>query len=189
MLKKLHPEGEFESLDDLREFEHRLARALEKGAIERVPVKKRRSGISPEEWYRVKGGDDVYRYVVPDYPLRGYWGRVEKPEEGSYFQQLYAGDAPTREEYAELTARLAEKWREGEVERAEDPHSKVAGTYLFHHRPSDETFELFPPNKTTGRGIWEKVFRSNKDGSWPGQDMSLDVPPTSRFTIHPKGEP
>lgn len=179
ILAKLHSGEEFASLEDVQLFQARLAAELEQGTVERIPVGKMLSHTTPEEWYREKETGVVYRYVPPEFPLKGHWGRVEKPEERSYFEQLCATDAPSKEDYPRLVAELEQRWRKGEVERAPSPTAKVEGVMLYHHRPSDETFELFPPLRATGRAVWQKVFRSNADGTWPGK-LKLDVPPARR---------
>ncbi|WP_224242010.1 hypothetical protein [Hyalangium gracile] len=176
ILSKLHPGQEFGSLEELLLFQQRLAAELEKGAVERIPVGKLYSHTTPEEWYREKDSGTVYRYIPPEFPLKGRWAHVEDPEERSYFEQLCGTDRPTKEQYASLAAELEKRWRQGEVERAPSTSSKIAGTWVYHHAPSDETFELFPPLPSTGWAMWRKVFRSEKAGSWPGE-LKRDVPP------------
>ena len=176
ILARLHSGKQFESLDEVQEFQLRLAAELEKGTVERIPVGKLFSYTTPEEWYREKGTDIVYRYIPPEFPLKGHWLRVEKPEERSFFEQLYAGDRPTPEEYAVLFARLEALWLRGEVERAPDVDTPVKGVWIYHHTPSDETFELQPPDRATKCGTWRKIFRSHEDESWPGE-LTKDIPP------------
>ncbi len=179
ILSKLHSAEEFSSLEEMQEFQLQLAAELEKGAVERIPVGKLFSHTTPEEWYREKDTSTVYRYIPPEFPLKGLWARVEDPEERSYFEQLCGTDRPTKEEFTRLSAELEKRWRQGEVERARSPSSKIEGTWLYHHPPSDETFELFPPLPSTGWAMWRKVFRSQKDGSWPGE-LKKDIPPARR---------
>ncbi|WP_224366120.1 hypothetical protein [Hyalangium versicolor] len=176
ILSKLHSGKQFDSLDEVQEFERRLAAELEKGTVERIPVGKLYSHTTPEEWYREREAGIVYRYIPPEFPLKGRWERVENPEERSYFEQLSREDQPTQEQYAQLSAELEERWRRGEIERALNTNSKIAGTWIYHHPPSDETFELYPPLQSTKRAIWQKIFRSEKDGSWPGE-LKKDIPP------------
>lgn len=176
ILSKLHSGKEFDSLDEHQEFQRRLAAELEKGTVERISVGKLFSYTTPEEWYREKESGIVYRYIPPEFPLKGMWARVENPEERSYFEQLCATDRPTKEQYALLAAELEKRWRQGTIERAPSTSSKIPGTWVYHHPPSDETFELFPPLASTGWGMWRKVFRSEKEGSWPGE-LKKDIPP------------
>ncbi|HVG63073.1 MAG TPA: hypothetical protein VNA24_31205 [Hyalangium sp.] len=179
ILSKLHSGKEFSSLEDVQAFEQRLAAELEKGSVERIPVGKMFSHTTPEEWYREKDTGIVYRYIPPEFPLKGMWARVEDPEERSYFEQLCATDRPSKEEYTRLSVELEKRWRKGEIERAYNTHSKIEGSWVYHHPPSDETFELFPPLPSTGWGMWRKVFRSQKRGSWPG-DLKKDIPPPAQ---------
>jgi hypothetical protein len=179
LLSKLHSGKEFGSAEDVQRFERRLTEELERGTIERIPVGQLLSHATPEEWYREKQTGIVYRYVPPEFPLKGHWQRVEEPERRSFFEQLYPGEAPTAEEYAELVQRLEERWRRGEVERAAATNTRVAGVMLYHHPATDETFELTPPGAVTERAGWIKVFRSRKEGSWPGK-LRLEVPPNRR---------
>lgn len=179
ILSKLHPGKDFSALDEVHEFERRLAAELEKGAVERIPVGKMFSHTTPEEWYREKGTGVVYRYIPPEFPLKGMWARVEKPEERSFFEQLYPGDAPTPEEYPALARTLEELWLRGEVERAKDTDSPIEGVLIYHHPKTDETFELMPPASFMKDGVWRKIFRSQKDGSWPGE-LKKDIPPARR---------
>ncbi|MFL5344927.1 MAG: hypothetical protein ACJ8AT_09035 [Hyalangium sp.] len=179
ILAKLHSGKQFESLDEHQEFQLRLAAELEKGSVERIPVGKLFSYVTPEEWYREKDSGIVYRYIPPEFPLKGHWLRVKDPEERSYFGQLHHGDRPTPEEYTALSAKLEELWLRGEVERAPDVDTPVKGVLIYHHPPSDETFELQPPDRATKCGTWRKIFRSHQDGSWPGE-LKRDIPPARR---------
>lgn len=179
ILAKLHSGKEFGSLDEVQEFQQRLAAELERGTVERIPVGKLYSHTTPEEWYREKETGVVYRYIPPEFPLKGMWARVENPEERSYFEQLCATDRPNPAEYAQLAAELQRRWLQGEIERAPNTNSKIEGSWVYHHPPSDETFELFPPLAVTGWGMWRKVFRSEKTGSWPGE-LKKDIPPARR---------
>jgi hypothetical protein len=179
ILSKLHSGKEFESLEALQAFQLRLAAELEKGTVERIPVGKMFSHTTPEEWYREKDTDVVYRYIPPEFPLKGRWSKVEDPAERSYFEQLCGTDRPKKEEYAKLAAELEKRWLEGEVERARSPSSKIEGTWIYHHPASDETFELYPPLPSTGWAMWRKVFRSEKDGTWP-DELKKDIPPVRR---------
>ena len=176
VLGSLHAGEEFDSREDVQRFEHALAVELEKGTIERIPVGRLLSHSAPEEWYREKASGVVYRYVPPEFPLKGHWARVEEPGARSFFEQLCATDAPSDEEYAGLVRALEALWRRGEVERVRDAGTRIQGVTLYHHRPTDETFELMPPGAFTARASWRKVFRSHADGSWPGK-LQLDVPP------------
>src|SRR5690606_2751247 len=112
----------------------------------------------------------------PEFPLKGLWERVERPEERSFFEQLYPGDAPKPEEYKALRLELEKLWLRGEVERARDVDTPIEGVMLYHHPKTDETFELIPPGAFTKDGTWRKIFRSQKEGSWPGELMK-DIPP------------
>jgi hypothetical protein len=179
VLSQLHSGKDFESLEDVQHFQRRLAAELGTGAIERIPVGRLLSHTMPEEWYRETRTGIVFRYIPPEFPLRGRWERVENPEERSYFEQICVTDQPTPEEYARLVDELEQRWQQGEIERAPNTRAKIAGTFLYHHPPSDETFELYPPLQSTGRAIWQKVFRSHVSGSWPGK-LKLDVSPARR---------
>lgn len=179
ILSKLHSGKEFNALDEVQEFQLRLAAELEKGTVERIPVGKLFSYTTPEEWYREKETDIVYRYIPPEFPLKGMWARVENPGERSFFEQLYPGDAPTPEEYAVLVKKLEELWLRGEVERARDTDTPIEGVRVYHHPKTDETFELIPPGAFTKDGTWRKIFRSEKEGSWPGE-LKKDIPPVWR---------
>jgi hypothetical protein len=179
ILSKLHSGEQFESFDEVQEFQQRLTLELEKGTIERIPVGKLFSYATPEEWYREKDSGVVYRYIPPEFPLKGHWLRVKNPEERSFFAQLHPGDEPTPEEYPSLVSKLEELWLRGEVERAPFLNTPVKGVMLYHHPPSDETFELTPPTPSTGRATWRKIFRSHQDGSWPGK-LKKDIPPARR---------
>ena len=66
-----------------------------------------------------------------------------------------------------------------DVERARSVSSKIEGTWVYHHPASDETFELYPPLPSTGWAMYRKVFRSGKDGTWPGE-LKKEVPPVRR---------
>jgi hypothetical protein len=176
ILSKVHSGKEFESFEELQLFQQRLAAELEKGTVERIPVGKLHSYTTPEEWYREKETGTVFRYIPPEFPLKGMWAHVEDPEERSYFEQLCPTDRPTKEQYTRLAAELEKRWLQGEIERAPSKSSKIAGTWVYHHAPSDETFELYPPLASTGWAMWRKVFRTEKAGSWPGELMK-DIPP------------
>jgi hypothetical protein len=179
ILSKLHSGKQFDALEEVQEFQLRLAAELEKGTVERIPVGKMLSHSNPEEWYREKDSGVVYRYIPPEFPLKGHWAKVEKPEERSFFEQLYPGDAPKPEEHAVLVRTLDELWLRGEVERARDVDTPLEGVMLYHHPASDETFELTPPGAFTKDAMWRKIFRSEKEGSWPGE-LKKDVPPARR---------
>jgi hypothetical protein len=179
ILSKLHSSKEFGTFDEVQEFQQRLAAELEKGSVERIPVGKMFSHTTPEEWYREKETGIVYRYIPPEFPLKGLWERVEKLEERSFFEQLYPGDAPKPEEYKALQLKLEELWLRGEVERARDVDTPIEGVMLYHHPKTDETFELIPPGAFTKDGTWRKIFRSQKEGSWPGE-LKKDIPPARR---------
>ncbi len=179
ILARLHSGKDFSSLDEVQEFQLRLAAELERGSVERIPVGKMLSHTMPEEWYREKETDIVYRYVPPEFPLKGHWGRVENPEERSFFEQLHPGDAPGPEEYVALRLKLEELWLRGEIERARDVDTPIEGVMLYHYPKTDETFELIPPGAFTQDGTWRKVFRSQKEGSWPGE-LKKEVPPVRR---------
>lgn len=179
ILSKLHSGKEFSSFEEVQAFEQQLATELEKGSVERIPVGKMFSHTTPEEWYREKNTGVVYRYIPPEFPLKGMWARVEKPEERSYFEQLCETDRPSKEEYSRLSAELEKRWRLGEIERAYNTLSNIEGVWIYHHPPSDETFELYPPLPSTGWGMWRKIFRSQKRGSWPGE-LKKDIPPARR---------
>jgi hypothetical protein len=179
ILSRLHSGKEFGALDELQAFQQKLAAVLENGTVERIPVGKLFSHTMPEEWYREKETGTVYRYIPPEFPLKGLWARVENPEERSYFEQLCGTDRPTPQQYAQLAVELEKRWSQGELERAPSTSSKIPGTWVYHHPPSDETFELFPPLPSTGRALWRKIFRSEKEGSWPGE-LKKDVPPARR---------
>ena len=77
ILSKLHSGKEFSAFDEVQEFQQRLAVELEKGTVERIPVGKMFSYTAPEEWYRDTETDIVYRYIPPEFPLKGMWARVE----------------------------------------------------------------------------------------------------------------
>jgi hypothetical protein len=179
ILSKLHPGKEFESLEALQAFQVRLAAELEKGTVERIPVGKLLSHSMPEEWYREKDTGTVFRYIPPEFPLKGHWAKVEAPEERSFFEQLYPGDAPKPQEHEALVARLDELWRRGQVERAPDTDTPIQGVVLYHHPATDETFELIPPGAFTKNGSWRKIYRSQKKGNWPGE-LKKDIPPARR---------
>jgi hypothetical protein len=179
ILPKLHSGKEFSAFDEVQEFQQRLGAELEKGTVERIPVGRLFSHTTPEEWYREKDTGIVYRYIPPEFPLRGMWARVENPEERSYFEQLCETDRPTSEQHARLSAELEKRWRLGEIERARNTNSPLEGAWVYHHPPSDETFELYAPLPATGQGKWRKVFRSQQRGSWPGE-LKKDIPPARR---------
>lgn len=179
ILSRLHSGKEFGALEEVQEFQLRLAAELEKGTVERIPVGKMLSHTTPEEWYREKETGTVYRYVPPEFPLKGHWAKVEDPGERSYFEALCATDRPSKEQYAKLAAELEKRWLAGEVERARSVNSKIEGTWVYHHPASDETFELYPPLPSTGWAMWRKVFRSKKDGTWP-DELKKDIPPVRR---------
>jgi hypothetical protein len=176
---KMHSGKNFESIEDVQRFEKRLATELEKGTVERIPVGQLLSHVTPEEWYRERKTGIVYRYSPPEFPLKGRWEHVEDPEARSFFEQLYPGDAPTPEEYSVLVRELEALWRRGEVERAPDVNTPLKGVVLYHHPATDETFELTPPGELEENAMWIKIFRSRKDGSWPGK-LKLDMPPARR---------
>ena len=165
ILSKLHPREQFDSLEEVQEFERRLTLEIDRGTVERIPVGKLFSYATPEEWYREKDSGVVYRYVPPEFPLKGHWLRVKNPEERSFFAQLYHGDAPTPEEYAALAAQLEDLWLRGEVERAPFLKTPIKGVMIYHHPPSDETFELTPPTPSTNRATWRRSSAPRKMGA------------------------
>ncbi len=68
-----------------------------------------------------------------------------------------------------MLAALDAAERGGEVERAVELKPAVPGTSYFYHAESDEAFQLVPPRSPADPGYFSKVFRSKKNGTWPGE--------------------
>lgn len=171
---RMKDEGSFNSADEARELEAALQREEAAGTIERIPVGQVMGG-GAEEWYREKKSGLVYRLVVPDFPSKGYWGRVEAPEARSFFCSLCPRERLSPDEYAALVRALDALWREGSIQRARNLNSRIADVFLFHHPPTDETFMLTPPRKELNdHAEWQRWYFNV--GRWPG-GRTVEIPP------------
>jgi hypothetical protein len=176
ILQRLHRSEEFESLDDRKEFEAKLGDLVKKGIIEVVPTVKHRSSMSDEAWFRDKRNGIVYSYTPPDFPSRGHWGPVEKPEQPSYFESLCGDIYPTKKQYDELVKTLDAAWRTKEVEHGLKPKKYELVTTYWYHPGTDEAYSLILANPYQAGGCWMRMHRSKKEGTWPG-DIVVQPPP------------
>jgi len=173
ILKRLHRATEFESADEVQEFEQKLEALIARGAVEKIPVGKPLDEVNPEIWIRDRKSGEVWRYQAPEFPLKGHFGKVEDPEARSYFRGLEPAIQLPPEPYRALVAKLEAARNKGEIERAFETGPSVPGTSYFYHEASDEAFQLVPPRPGEGPGLWMKVFRSKKNGTWPGETARL----------------
>ncbi|HJZ87851.1 MAG TPA: hypothetical protein VKN99_21905, partial [Polyangia bacterium] len=79
ILKRLHRATEFESADEVQEFEQKLEALIARGAVEKIPVGKPLDEVNPEIWIRDRKSGEVWRYQAPEFPLKGHFGKVEDP--------------------------------------------------------------------------------------------------------------
>jgi hypothetical protein len=185
ILARVHRGEEFESADEVAEAEAKMARLVELGIIEVVPVVKHRSSMSigEEAWFRDKRTGHVYRYVKPDFPSRGHWGPVEDPATPSVFESMCPDVYPTLEQYRALVGKLDAAWAAGEIECGQFELKKRLELELedvfFYHPPSDESYDLTLANAYQPGGCWMKTFFSKKAGNWPGEFV-LGEPPWRR---------
>ncbi len=186
ILARLHRGEEFESADEVHEFEDKLADLVRRAIIEVVPVVKHRSSLDEEAWFRDPRSGLVYRYVPPDFPSRGHWGPVEDPKTPSYFESLCADPYPTEDQYRELVRRLDAAWAAKEIECAQLKERYELEDVFFYHPPTDEAYDLTLANLYQKGGCWMKVFYSRKNGNWPDEKMIVGPPPWRRDPTHPR---
>ena len=74
---EVHDKSSFDSPREVRQLEKNLAGLIEQGIISEIPVEIPISPLGYEEhWYEDKQTGEVYRYVPPEFPARGIWGKV-----------------------------------------------------------------------------------------------------------------
>ena len=176
ILKRLHRDDHFETADDAEAFERKLQSLLGRGRLQEVkPIRPLYHGpMMFERWIRDPKADTVYRYVAPDFPMPGMWAEVERPEVPSYFLALGKRTQVPQADYDLLVRKLDEALARGEIERAYDMKTGytkpgIRGITYYYSEPTDEAFQLVPPFEPLKLALWNKVFASKKDGTWPGE--------------------
>ena len=187
ILARLHRGEEFNSADEVQEFEDKLEDLVKRGYVEVVPVVKHRSSLDEEAWFKDKRSGIIYRYVKPDFPSRGHWGPVEDPQTPSFFEAMCNEPYPSEEQYRELVRKLDAAWAAKEIECALLKERYELEEVFFHHPASDETYDLTLANPYQKGGAWMKVFFSEKNGNWPDQEkMVVGPPPWRRSPSDPR---
>ena len=184
ILARLHRGEEFNTIDEVHDFEAKLKDLVERGYIEVIPVnRKHRSSIDEEAWFRDKRSGLVYRYVKPDFPSRGHWGPVEDPGTPSFFEAMCPDLYPSVEQYRELVRQLDAAWAAKQIECATLKQRYELEEVFFHHPATDETYDLTLANPYQKGGSWMKVFFSEKAGNWPDETMVVGPPPWRRRDV------
>jgi hypothetical protein len=175
-LSRLHRAADFDSADDVRRFEARLATLVERGKLAVEPARKHRSSLAAEVWFRDTRDGTVFRYVAPDWPSRGHWGPVDAPDTPSFFEALCPDLYPTRPQHAALVRALDAAWVAGTVACATYTTPSELEDVFVHHVASGETYDLTLANPYQKGGCWMKVHFT-----WPPPETVVGAPPWRRW--------
>ncbi len=81
ILDQILPEGRVDTAADADYLERTLLELRRGGLIEEVPVDPASAHpLQEEHWYREVGTQVIYRFVPPNFPARGHWGRLSQQE-------------------------------------------------------------------------------------------------------------
>ncbi len=76
ILASIFPDGPIDSVSQCDCLEEALRLLIKEGLVQETHVEAAEHPMQEEHWYQEIATGYVYRYVPPNFPARGYWGKV-----------------------------------------------------------------------------------------------------------------